>query len=58
MGSRQAKLKILLLVGRWPAKLFFKKGRLMGKTILRSDNEWVIAGYIHSSYLITGREII
>ena len=29
----------------------------MGKTILRADNEQVI-GYIHSSYLITGREII
>jgi hypothetical protein len=29
----------------------------MGKKLLRADHECVI-GYIHSSYLITGREII
>ena len=29
----------------------------MGNTLLRADHERVI-GYIHSSYLITGREII
>jgi hypothetical protein len=57
MGSRQAKLKIALLAGRWPAKFFVKKGRLIGKTLLPADPEWVI-GYIHLSYLITGREII
>jgi hypothetical protein len=29
----------------------------MGKTLLRADHEWVIR-YIHSSFLITDREII
>jgi hypothetical protein len=33
--SRPAKNKNTLLVGRWPAKSFFEKGQLTGKTLLR-----------------------
>ena len=56
-GQLSSKIKNHDLGEKVASKIIFWKKATDGKKLLRADHEWVI-GYIHYSYLITGRKII